>query len=728
MSLFEELKRRNVFRVGIAYIVAAWLLVQIADLAFDIVGADDWLLRGVAIILALGFIPTVIFAWAFELTPEGIKREREVSRDTSITSVTAKKLDFVTIGLLVAVLAVVAVDRMLPEKGSDPISPENATITEPQEGKLDPTPFPNIPAADEVDDKSIAVLPFVNMSSDAEQEYFSDGISEEILNSLARVKDLKVAGRTSSFAFKGENQDLRKIGETLGVQHILEGSVRKSGNTVRITAQLIQVRDGFHLWSDVYDRELDNVFAIQDEISQAILAELKATLLGDERLVATQTQTAAYENYLLARQRIYDRTESSLNMAVDLLQEAIKTDPGYAPAQAQLGIAYILLSDENYGPIPVTEAGARAIPLINRALELDPHNPDAMAARGLYEFTIKLDYPQGIDWLERALAINPSLGNASNWLALAFETTGKLQEAIRIYEAAYERDPLNIVTRNNLVVDYGNTGQFERALALIERSRLVVGATPELLKNEADIRLQQGEFAQSVRLAEEFFQTRPLNNPGLLVLGFSYLSLFDTDRALQVNTPRVQILALHQQGRSEEAEILGFEQAAAGRVHPEFFQVLVENGEFAKLVEFVESRWENLAAFQANYPELDGYGSPMLLLIAQSYAALGRGSQFNEAMDRLGKSLDHQLSQGANNPYFHFHRAVHAMLAGDQDSAINLLETAFANGIGFNFKDSRSWPVFAPLNGDPRYEQAKKKLMEKINSEREELGWEPIAT
>ncbi len=731
MNLFTELKRRNVFRVGIAYIVATWLLLQVVDVLSPIFELPGWAPKLVFLLLSIGFIPVIIFSWAFELTPEGIKREKDVNRDASITNVTAKKLDYVTIGLLIAAIAVVAVDRLLPQRtgadvgsemGSEPFSKISVeTADEPQAEKgSDPISV--------VLEKSIAVLPFVNMSSDPEQEYFSDGISEEILNSLARVKDLKVAGRTSSFAFKGENQDLRKIGETLGVQNILEGSVRKSGNTVRITAQLIQVKDGFHLWSDVYDRELDNVFAIQDEISQAILQELKATLLGNERLVATQTETAAYENYLLARQRIYDRTESSLNMAVDLLQEAIKTDPGYAPAQAQLGIAYMLLSDENYGPIPVAEVAEKAGPLIERALELDPQNPDALAAKGLYEHSIKLDYEQAISSLERALSINPSLGNASNWLALALETTGDIQEAIRIYEAAYERDPLNIVTRNNLVVDYANTGQYERGLALVARARKDAGPSPELLKNEGDIRLPQGELASGVRLAEEFFQSRPLNNPGLLLLGFSYLSLSDPERALMVNTPRVRIAALLQLGRSEESIILGLEQAAAGRVHPEFFQVLVANGEYAKLVDFVESRWKTLAAFQANYPELDGTGSYLMGFIAQSYAALGNEDKFNEAMGLLAGNLDHQLSQGANNPYFHVSRAIYAMLSGDQESAIDLLETVFATGVGIDVKDPKWWPVFAPLNGDPRYEKAKKTLVEKVNSERRKLGWEPIAT
>lgn len=387
MSLFEELKRRNVFRVGIAYVVASWLLVQVADLALDVIGADDWLLRAVVILLALGFIPVVIFAWAFELTPEGLKRESQVNRNESITNVTAKKLDFVTIGLLMGAIAVVAVDRMLPEsqKDSEPFSQVSQSAAD--LGAIDEQEADKkAPAASKVSEKSIAVLPFVNMSSDPEQEYFSDGISEEILNALAKVTELKVAGRTSSFAFKGENQDLRKVGEALGVKNILEGSVRKSGTKVRITAQLIQVEDGFHLWSESYDRELTDVFEIQDEIASAILEQLKAHLLADQQLlvVATRADSQAYDLYLLAKQRIYERTRPALESANELLDRALNIDPDYAPAYAQRGIATLLLSDRNYGKIPREQAGNQAKVYIDRALQLDPNQEEALAASGLY--------------------------------------------------------------------------------------------------------------------------------------------------------------------------------------------------------------------------------------------------------------------------------------------------------------------------------------------------------
>ena len=237
MSFFEELKRRNVFRVGIAYVITSWLLMQISDLVFPRIGLPDSAVTLVIALLGLGFIPALIFAWAFELTPEGLKKEKDVDRSQSITPQTGRKLDRVIIGALVLALGYFVYDKFAPgsENHFQRTAGQYGTVSG-ENGSLTPST------------KSIAVLPFVNMSDDASNEYFSDGISEEILNTLAKVKELKVAGRTSSFAFKGHNEDLRKIGETLGVENILEGSVRKSRDEVRITAQLIQVKDGFHLW------------------------------------------------------------------------------------------------------------------------------------------------------------------------------------------------------------------------------------------------------------------------------------------------------------------------------------------------------------------------------------------------------------------------------------------------------------------------------------------------
>ncbi len=344
-GLFQELKRRNVFKVGTVYVVLAWLLAQITDVFLEPFGAPDWVIKTVLLLLIIGFPLALLFAWAFELTPEGLKKEKYVDRSQSITHETGQRLNLAIIFILILALGYFAVDKFILEPGRHLETSEVAA--QPVEAK------------EPAKEKSIAVLPFVNMSDDAGNEYFSDGIAEEILNALAKVKDLKVAGRTSSFAFKGQNQDLREIGDALGVNHILEGSVRKAGAKVRITAQLIQVDDGFHLWSDTYDRELTDVFAIQDEIANAILEQLKARLVGGESVAvaATRTNTEAYELYLLAKQRMYERTQLPLEAAAELLDRAIAIDPQYAPAYAQTGNRdHAPVRQLSYGTIPKAQA------------------------------------------------------------------------------------------------------------------------------------------------------------------------------------------------------------------------------------------------------------------------------------------------------------------------------------------------------------------------------------
>ncbi|NCF63175.1 MAG: adenylyl cyclase, partial [Gammaproteobacteria bacterium] len=458
MNFIEELKRRNVFRVAAAYLVTAWVTLQLADIVLENIEAPAWILQVFMLALGLGFPLALIFAWAFEMTPEGLKKERDVDRSQSITHETGQKLNRTIIAVLALAVVLLLFDRFMP--GPEPGDTASEQVA--------------VQAVEEEKAKSIAVLPFVNMSSDSEQEYFSDGISEEILNSLARVKELKVAGRTSSFAFKGQNQDLRQIGETLGVEHILEGSVRKSGAKVRITAQLIQVEDGFHLWSDTYDRELTDVFAIQDEIATAILEQLKAHLLDGEMLAVvetTRTDSEVYDLYLLARQRIYERKQLSIESAVDLLDRALVKDPGYAPAYAQRGIAALLLSDRNYGEMSVAEAGIQGRLYLDKALQIDSELAEGWAGIGLYHSNNPGEHREGIEALEKALAINPNLIDAHNWLYVIVSETGDNERGLAIIEDMVERDPLYPPGFGNAINTYNLFGMQDKSWALLERIR-----------------------------------------------------------------------------------------------------------------------------------------------------------------------------------------------------------------------------------------------------------------
>ena len=264
MSLFKELKRRNVLRVGAAYVFSSWLLIQVAETIFPLFGYDDAPARLIVVVLAIAFIPSMIFAWVYEITPEGLQRDADVVREHSIAHVTGKKLDRTILIVLAVALTYFAFDKFL----LDPVRDQSKIETAHQQGRTEAL-------VESYGDNSIAVLPFVNMSSDPEQEYFSDGISEELLILLSKMPELRVISRSSSFAFKGENTDIPTVAKKLNVAHVLEGSVRKAGNQVRITAQLFDARTDTHLWSETYERELENIFDLQDEISEAIVGALK---------------------------------------------------------------------------------------------------------------------------------------------------------------------------------------------------------------------------------------------------------------------------------------------------------------------------------------------------------------------------------------------------------------------------------------------------------------------
>jgi len=709
MSLFDELKRRNVFRVGIAYAVSAWVLLQIVDLVLENISAPGWVMQVFMLALAIGFPLALLFAWAFEMTPEGVKLEKDVDRSQSITHQTGQKMNRgISIALAIAVVLLL-VDKFRPEPNTDP---QPATVE-----------VENVEPADnviETTEKSIAVLPFVNMSSDPEQDYFADGISEEILNALAKVSELKVAGRTSSFAFKGKNEDLLAIGKVLRVNHILEGSVRKSGTRIRITAQLIKVDDGFHMWSETYDRELTDIFVIQDEISAAILKQLKTQLLG-EQLLTAKTDTRAYELYLLAKQRIYERKQVSLEMAVKLMEEAIGIDASYAPAYAQLGIATLLLSERNYGTLPFTAAGEKAKLYLDKALRLDPQNAEALAGMGFYLREYERDRQKAVDMLRQAIAINPNLVNANTWLASELGSAGEIRAGLQLREQTFERDPLHAPTFGNLQMTYTILGQNEKAMEMLDSLQAYLPGDADLSGDYGEVYLMTGKLAESLPQFQDAYDKEPLNTVNRLWYGFTLLNSRQYDLMAEITPGNLATLALSRQGRTEEALILGKKATSEGQIPVWYFQALVENGHFAELIQVLESRWPNLEDFSKDSPGRRGWGYDVMGLIAQAYSKLGNEAMFGEAMQRFRAGLDAQLAEGADNWVLSRSQAHYAVLAGDHDAAIGFLEKAFQQGAYLDTESETAWPAFNPLNGDPRYEAAKAAMNARFEEQLEKM-------
>ncbi|PZO09394.1 MAG: hypothetical protein DCF27_05655 [Lysobacteraceae bacterium] len=446
MSLFAELRRRNVIRMAGLYLVGAWLVVQVAETLLPVFGAPDWVLRVLVVLLALGFFPTLIASWVFELTPDGFKRDAEVDHSQARVHQTARKLDLAVIVLLIAVGAMVLFKPSL-----QPASPTPFAESELSDTQADPPAISANTAA--TSEASIAVLPFADLSQTADQGYFSDGMSEEILNVLAKVKGLQVASRTSSFAFKGqENLGIPAIAQQLGVRHVLEGSVRRAGGTIRITAQLIDADVDRHLWSETFDRPLtaENVFAIQDEISQAIVAALVAAMpsakLGDVGNTTTTTNLSAYDSYLQARPLV--RARRQLVLADQLLEKSLQQDPQFAPAWELRAGLQPLIGEYTDSALTPEELNRRAYEYADRALSLVPESALALAVKAnLRSRDARLyggqhDMGEVIADFERSLALDPNNPDTLNWLGLTWALVGQSEKALETFQRCMRVDPM----------------------------------------------------------------------------------------------------------------------------------------------------------------------------------------------------------------------------------------------------------------------------------------------
>lgn len=492
MSLFNELKRRNVFRMGIAYVVVAWVLLQVIDFTLDIISAPNWVMQVFFLAGVVGLPIVLIVAWVFEMTPEGIRLESEIDRSQSVTQNTGHKLDRTIIVFLALAVVLLLAERFMagePTAAKVPaIAMEEAPITQEMAG---------------AGLRSIAVLPFVNMSSDPEQEYFSDGLSEELLNRLAKNDQLHVAARTSSFQFKGQNQDISDIGRQLKVGHVLEGSVRKAANRLRITAQLIEVDSGFHLWSETYEREINDIFAIQDDISLAITRALEAELGASSVAAGSQAteNLAAYQLYLEARYLLAKRGEDNLLRAGELFEQALKLDPGFSNAWSGLAFNYALLPA--YGSAVSTQQAWDKIKIsANKAIQLDPDNAESYVA--LARGSIYKDYEVIRNYFKKAFELAPNNADVVNLYADFMTEIGDFQAAERLEQMAIELDPLAAVHYSDMAFVLYPLGRYEEGLGF---GRTAASLAPDSI-DRADALIvgliMNGLFDEAVQLIQHF--------------------------------------------------------------------------------------------------------------------------------------------------------------------------------------------------------------------------------
>jgi TolB-like protein/tetratricopeptide (TPR) repeat protein len=436
-SFFAELRRRNVYKVAVAYIVAGWALSQGIAQVFPVFDIPNWVIRLIVLLIIIGLPIALVLAWMFELTPQGIKRTE--TADAMPASAKPRKYLWIYVVVVGAALSIGLFFLGRYSAG-------NAAVS-------------GLP------EKSIAVLPFESLSEEKGNAYFAEGVQDEILTRLAKVADLKVISRTSTQHFKSAPDDLRDIAKKLGVMNILEGSVQKAGDQVRVNVQLINALTDAHLWADTYDRKLTDIFAVESEIAKTIAETLQAKLTGSEKSSIAKTPTVdpeAYELYLRGKFFAEKRTGADLRKSIEYYDRAIAKDPGYPLAYVGLADSHLLLTA--YGTISTKEAVAPAKAALKRALELDDSLAQAHASSGLLA-TLELDLNRAISELERAIQLNPNYATAHHWIALPLMAIGQFDRGIAEGKRAIELDPLSLIINADLCWVYFNGRHYDQAEA-----------------------------------------------------------------------------------------------------------------------------------------------------------------------------------------------------------------------------------------------------------------------
>jgi adenylate cyclase len=473
MAFIAELKRRRVGKVAIAYGTIAWLATEASSVVLPALHLPEWTVTFVVVFLLVGFPVAMVLAWIFDVGPQGIERTEPLANEPASARV---KLRIAY--ALVVLLLMGGLGYLLYERGFG-----RAQASQPH--------------------NSIAVLPFTNLSGDPARDYFSDGMSEELLNLLARIPGLQVASRTSSFAYKGRNVDIREVGRELGVETVLEGSVRQAGEQVRITAQLIDAESGFHLWSETYDRRMEDIFQVQDEIAAAIVDKLRIELAPQEQELAVRdkapTQNVqAYEYYLQGRQAWKKRGEDNLKRAIDFYQRAIALDPGFARAHAALASAYVVLpgytkeeGDEDR-LAPMAEAAAR------QALSIDPKIGEAHAVLAQLNAQRRdlLDAESGFFF---AISLEPNEPTPHHWYSLLLAEVGRMDEALEQARRAQQLDPTSAVIALNLSNMNLMKGNDDAALRYAKLAQ-ELGSGKSMYGIEAEVAIRRGQWDEARRL------------------------------------------------------------------------------------------------------------------------------------------------------------------------------------------------------------------------------------
>jgi TolB-like protein/Flp pilus assembly protein TadD len=643
VRFYGELKRRKVVKVMLAYLVLAWLAVQVGSIVFPELMLPEWSVRLLIVLVVVGFPFTLVLAWVFDITPEGLMRT--------------------------------------PPAVPVPIDPPtNSTVAAPPP------------------DRSLAVLPFRNIGGDRDNEYFCEGLAEDLLIVLARVRGLRVAARSSSFAFRDDASDVRSIGERLNVASVLEGSVRKLGDQLRIVVRLIDTADGFQRWAQVFDRQLGDIFELQDEISRAVFDALDVEVYGGQRphVRPGTRDVEAYNLYLMGRHQFHKRTEASLEKAIRFFRQATERDPDFALPYTGLADAHGLLSNsgEGYGRTPVGQAVAQAEPLVARALTIDPRLAEAHASRGFLE-RLKLDYAASERALRRALELNPEYPLAHVWLALTLSDLGRLREARSEFQRAYASDPLSPIVGTNLGFSHLQFGDFEPARECFSRVLDIAPDFPVAYAGMAYLEQDRGRLDEAQAWWERASRVAPerAGYPAQLALlqlqrgdaaaAEPYLAAAEARSAEHPQAVRSRMATLIAGERFGELESFTAAHLAGASPGAEAYA----NAGLAQL--FAGRPERAVQYYEQAGPDLQRWLSDALvwswrfahgLHYADALLRTGARERALPLLERADALLDRLEAEGLANPGLEYQRAVVLALRGEAAAAVRALAHAAHRG------------------------------------------------
>ena len=680
-SIFAELKRRNVFRVGIAYVIVAWLLAQVLELVLDSFGSPAWVMKTVLVLLAAGLPLALLFAWAFEMTPEGLKREAEVDRSRSITNSTGRRLDRAIMLVLVLAIAFLLFDRFVgPGEDAD-----SAAVTASGEAGGKTIPAATEQPAQTDQRKAVAVLPFQNLSTDAENAFFASGVHEDILTYLSRISGLRVNSRTSVQQYAGSQLNMKDIAAQLGARYIVEGSVRRAGNQVRVTAQLIDANTDEHLWAENFDRELTDIFAIQTAIAEEIVAQLQAELSpGEARMLAQQPtdNIEAYDLFLQARAAMQSAEKNNLApwKAIDDLERALNLDPGYAQAWALLGLAhgeaYWFMEDRT------DERLAKSKAAIERALAIDPDLPEALIAMAMYHYRAFYDYPQALQQLLRARDRLPNDSMVHYNLGLVYRRLGEYEKSVDAFMESARLEPGGAEA-------WGEALDTARESHEYERSRQIERQLPERLLGVPRIAAERAWTALyekgDIEGAKKILADVPDQDNHYLQAAQYDVAMFGRDFETAARIASLPAL---------------FDSIAQGWGPAESANALELLGKSDEAVSLRMQAGEILAA-EVEKPYAANYGWPHVAY-ARHLAATGRGDEAVERCQRAMDILPVERDKVHGYSFMYLCATVKAR-AGRSEEAIDDIERMLPL-YGLHRWNLALSPDWDPLRGHPRFE------------------------